>query len=235
MRDVAILRFSPTEGPGYFADWLDARGLGWRVVALDEGAAVPADTRAFAGIAMMGGPMSVNDALPWGPAVASLLRSAVAADVPVIGHCLGGQLLAKVLGADVRRAPTPEIGWIDVDVDDARAGRDWFGGRARFATFQWHYDAFALPAGATRVLTNAFNANQAYVVADRHVGMQCHVEMTSELVEAWLATGASELPPASAPALQCAADIRAGIAANVAALNAVAGDVYARWARGLKR
>ena len=79
----------------------------------------------------------------------------------------------------MRRAPTPEIGWIDVDVDDARAAREWFGGRARFETFQWHYDAFALPAGATRVLTNAFNANQAYVVADRHIGMQCHVEMTS--------------------------------------------------------
>ena len=235
MRDVAILRFSPTEGPGYFADWLDARGLGWRLVALDEGAAVPADPRAFAGIALMGGPMSVNDALPWAPAVDSLLRDAVAADVPVIGHCLGGQLLAKALGADVRRAPTPEIGWIDVDVDDAGAAREWFGDRARFETFQWHYDAFALPAGATRVLTNAFNANQAYVVADRHIGMQCHVEMTSGLVETWLATGANELPPSSAPAQQCAADIRSGLAAHVAALNAVAGDVYARWARGLQR
>jgi GMP synthase-like glutamine amidotransferase len=235
MRDVAILRFSPTEGPAYFADWLDARGLGWRLVALDEGAAVPADPRVFAGIALMGGPMSVNDALPWAPALDALLRDAVAADVPVIGHCLGGQLLAKALGAEVRRAATPEIGWIDVDVDDAHARQDWFGGRACFEAFHWHYEAFALPAGATRLLTNRFNANQAYVVADRHVGMQCHVEMTSDLVETWLATGAGELPPASSPARQCAADIRAGLAAHVAALNAVAGDVYARWAQGLLR
>ena len=234
MRDVAILRFSPTEGPGYFADWLDARGLGWRLVALDEGAAMPAYPRAFAGIALMGGPMSVNDPVPWAPAVDSLLRDAVAADVPVIGHCLGGQLLAKALGADVRRTSVPEIGWIDVDVAAPAAAGEWFGGRSRFETFQWHYDAFALPAGATRVLTNRHNANQAYIIDDRHVGLQCHIEMTRDMVETWLATGAGELPPASRPELQSAADMRRDLAAHVAALNAVANDVYARWSRHLR-
>jgi len=235
MRDVAILRFSPTEGPAHFADWLDARGVRWRLVPVDEGAPVPADAQTFAGIAMMGGPMSVNDALPWVAPSCALLCDAVAADVPVIGHCLGGQLLAKALGAGVGRAPTPEIGWIDVDVDDARAGREWFGGRTGFETFQWHYDAFALPAGATRVLTNRFNVNQAYVVDDRHVGMQCHIEMTHDLVETWLSTGAEELPPASTPAVQSAADIRTDLDAHIVALNAVADDVYARWAQGLRR
>ena len=234
MRDVAILRFSPTEGPGYFADWLAARGIGWRLVPVDEGADVPGDPRAYAGIALMGGPMSVNDPLPWVEPVCALLRAAVAAEVPVAGHCLGGQLLAKALGARVRRA-VPEIGWIDVEVDEPRAGREWFGGRSRFETFQWHGEAFDLPAGATRVLTNRHNANQAYVVADRHLGLQCHVEMTRELVASWLVTGAKELPAASTPALQSAADIAAGLDARLAALHAVADDVYARWARGLQR
>ena len=91
----------------------------------------------------------------------------------------------------------------------------------------------ALDSGATRVLTNAFNANQAYVVAERHIGFQCHIEMTRELVETWLSTGAGELPQASLPALQAAEDIRRGLAAHVAALNAVAGDVYARWTQRL--
>ena len=235
MRDVAILRFSPTEGPAYFADWLAAQCIPWRLVAIDEGAAVPADPRAFAGIAMMGGPMSVNDALPWVAPLCSLLRDAVAARVPVIGHCLGGQLLAKALGAEVRRAPTPEIGWIDVEVADAAAGREWFGSRSRIETFQWHAETFALPAGARLVLTNRFNANQAFLVDDRHLGLQCHVEMTQELVDSWLHTGASELPPASTPARQSAADIRTGLDARVAALHTVAGDVYGRWAAGLSR
>jgi GMP synthase-like glutamine amidotransferase len=232
---IAIFRFSPTEGPGYFADWLDARGLAWQLVALDKGAAVPADPRAFAGIGMMGGPMSVNDGLAWNAPLGAFLRAAVDLEIPVLGHCLGGQLLAQALGAPVTRAPMAEIGWLDVEVCDVEAQREWFGGRAAFTTFQWHFDAFALPAGATRVLTNALNANQAYVIAGRHIGLQCHIEMTRALVETWLATGAHELPVESSPGAQSAADIRRDLDARVGALHAVADDVYTRWARGLSR
>jgi GMP synthase-like glutamine amidotransferase len=235
MRPIAIFRFSPTEGPAYFADWLDAQGLPWQLFALDEGDAVPADPRAFAGIGMMGGPMSVNDGLAWSAPLGALLRAAVGDGIPVIGHCLGGQLLAQALGAPVTRAPVAEIGWVDVAVCDAAARREWFGGRASFTTFQWHYDVFALPPDATRVLTNAFNADQAYVIADRHIGFQCHIEMTRELVGTWLASGAHELPAQSSAAVQSAADIRRDLDARVAGLGAVAGAVYARWAQGLAR
>ncbi len=235
MRNVAIFRFSPTEGPGHFAAWLDAHGIGWELIPIDAGAAVPADPRAYAGIGMMGGPMSVYDPLPWIEPLCGLLREAVSAGVPVIGHCLGGQMFAKALGAEVARTKAPEIGWIDVEIADAGAASAWFGGRKHFETFQWHYDAFALPAGATRVLTNRYNPNQAYVVDDRHIGFQCHVEMTHELVDTWLAAGAEELPKTSSPALQTAGDIRRDLDAHLASLNAVAGDVYARWAQGLVR
>ena len=111
MRPVAIFRFSPTEGPGYFAEWLDARKIPHRLIALDQGERVPALPLAFSGIAMMGGPMSVNDHLPWTAPLLDFLRSAMNADVPVLGHCLGAQLLAKALGAGVTRTSTPEIGW----------------------------------------------------------------------------------------------------------------------------
>ena len=233
MRPVAVLRFSPTEGPAYFAEWLDRRGIAWTMVPLDAGAAAPVDPRAHAGIAMMGGPMSVNDDEPWVAPVCNLLRDAVGQGVPVLGHCLGGQLLAKALGAPVTRAPVAEIGWIDVEITDAGAKTSWFGGRNRFTTFQWHYDAFALPPRATRVLTNGFNANQAYVVDDRHIGFQCHIEMTPDLVAAWLADGAEQLPSSSSDAMQTADDIRRDLTARIAALHAVADDVYARWASGL--
>ena len=235
MRDVAILRFSATEGPAYFADWLDTQGIGWQLIAVDEGVAMPTDSRAYAGIGMMGGPMGVNDALPWIAPACALLRHAVAAEVPVIGHCLGGQLLAKALGAPVMRASTAEIGWMEVEVPAAAAQRDWFGGRVRFETFQWHFDAFALPAGATRVLTNHVNENQGYVIDDRHIGLQCHIEMTSELVSTWLRTGAEELPNVSTPSEQSAEDIRRDLDARLASLHAVAGDVYAHWAQRLRR
>src|SRR6478752_5314018 len=129
MQPIAVFRFSSTEGPAHFAEWLDARGRPWTLVAIDRGDPLPEDPRAFAGIGMMGGPMSVNDQLPWIAPLNAFVRRAVDAGVPVIGHCLGGQLLAQSLGARVTRTPTPEIGWIDVESTDAAARDDWFGGR----------------------------------------------------------------------------------------------------------
>jgi GMP synthase-like glutamine amidotransferase len=233
-RPVAIFRFSPTEGPAYFAEWLDAQKIRWQLVPLDEGVSVPGDPRAFSGIGMMGGPMSANDDLRWIAPLSALLRAAVDNEVPVIGHCLGGQLFAQALGAPVTRAKVAEIGWLDVEVCDRAAQQQWFGGRAAFNTFQWHYDAFALPVGATPVLTNAFNANQAFVVDGRHIGLQCHVEMTGALTETWLASGKDELPAASTPATQAAADIRRDLDLRIDALHRVASDIYARWAKGLR-
>ena len=235
MRPIVVFRFNPTEGPAHFADWLDASGLPWRLCAIDRADPVPSDPRDFAGIAMMGGPMSVTDALPWIAPLSGFLRDAVAHRVPVIGHCLGGQLLAQALGARVTRTSVPEIGWLDVTATDERARDAWFGGRDRFVAFQWHYDAFDLPAGAARVLANDFNPNQAYVIDDRHIGFQCHVEMTRDLVETWCRTGADELPAQSLPARQSRAEILRDVDARVAALNGVADGIYARWSQRLRR
>ena len=235
MLPVAVFRFSPTEGPAHFAEWLDAQRLRWQLVAIDRGDAVPDDPAAFAGIGMMGGPMSVNDALPWIAPLNAFVRRAVDTGVPVIGHCLGGQLLAQSLGAAVTRTATPEIGWIDVTAAQPEAAREWLGGRTRFTPFQWHYDVFDLPAGATRILRNDYNPNQGYVVDDRHIGFQCHIEMTRDLVETWCRTGAAELPQVSEGALQSRADILGPAAARLAELNAVADGIYARWATRLAR
>jgi GMP synthase-like glutamine amidotransferase len=183
---------------------------------------------------MMGGPMSANDDLPWNAPLLELLRGAIAADVPVLGHCLGGQLLAKALGASVTRTPMPEIGWGVVKVLSAHSADKWFEGRDEFTTFQWHYDVFALPPGAARVLTNSHNPDQAYTLG-KHIGFQCHIEMTRSMVDAWCASGAAELPAQTTDARQSRADIYASIDARLAALSRVADDVYAHWAKGLVR
>jgi GMP synthase-like glutamine amidotransferase len=231
VKPVAIFRFSPTEGPGHFGEWLRARGIPQKLFALDRGESVPAEPRDFAGIGMMGGPMSANDDLPWNAPLIGLVRDAVSANVPVIGHCLGGQLFAKSLGASVVRTATPEIGWIGVDVIDG-VRNPWFGHRDRFLTFQWHYDIFGLPRGATRILTNAFNPEQAFALG-RHIGFQCHIEMTREMVENWSASAGDELPPLSTGAMQSKADLFEKVDARLAALSRVADDVYAHWALGL--
>jgi GMP synthase-like glutamine amidotransferase len=233
MPPVAVFRFSRSEGPGRFGDWLTAQGRPWRLVALDEGEPVPEDPEAFAGIGMMGGPMGANDPTPWRDPLAMLLRRAVDARVPVIGHCLGGQILSRALGGVVTKADVVEIGWIDVEAADRGAAREWFGGRQRMNVFEWHYDAFTIPPGARRVLRNAHNENQAYVLDERHIGLQCHVEMTRELVTTWCAMAGDELPETSRPQRQSRDEILRDLDARVAALNVLADGIYARWARSL--
>ena len=179
--------------------------------------------------------MSVNDGLPWVAPLCSLLRDAISDGTPVIGHCLGGQLMAKALGARVARMPSRRSAGCTSTSAARGARREWFGGLPRFSTFQWHYDAFDLPPMATRVLTNDFAVNQGFVIDDRHIGFQCHVEMTRELVESWCRTGAGELPARSSAHQQSAADLQSDLDARLAALGAVADGVYARWAEGLKR
>jgi GMP synthase-like glutamine amidotransferase len=235
MRPIAVFRFSPTEGPAYFAEWLDRQSIRFELIAVDEGASVPEDSTRYSGIAMMGGPMSVYEALDWIDPLSRVLRNAVANQVPVLGHCLGGQLLAQALGARVSRTAVPEIGWIDVETTDADAQRTWFGDRARFTPFQWHYDVFELPPGATRVLTNRFNPNQGYVIDDRHIGFQCHIEMTRDLVDTWCKSGADEIAAPSTPERQSADEIRRDMAQRLADLHVVADGVYARWVERLAR
>src|SRR5689334_22495575 len=105
MKSIAIFRHSPTEGPGYFATYLDRAHRSWTLISIDEGEPVPEDAARFAGLVFMGGPMSVNHDLPWIPKILRLINDAAAKDVPVLGHCLGAQLMSKALGGEVTRAP----------------------------------------------------------------------------------------------------------------------------------
>jgi GMP synthase-like glutamine amidotransferase len=121
MKPIAVFRHSLTEGPGHIATYMKANGRDIKVIAIDRGDCVPLDPTAFAGLCFMGGPMSVNDPLPWIPEALSLIRAAMDADIPVIGHCLGGQLMSRALGGVVSANPVKEIGWRDVQLTHPQA------------------------------------------------------------------------------------------------------------------
>ena len=232
MKPVAIFRHFVTEGPGYFATYLDRSGVPWKLIKLDESEAVPVSADSFGGLAFMGGPMSVNDDLPWIPPVLALIREAVARDVPVLGHCLGGQLMAKALGGSVARAPVKEIGWGEVRVEDAAESATWFGRQRTFLGFHWHGEMFSIPPGAIRVLSSSWCANQAFTLG-KHLAMQCHIEMTEELVKSWCETGQREIQRSHSPAVQPVDEILQDLEARVAALHSTADGIYTRWIRGL--
>jgi GMP synthase-like glutamine amidotransferase len=237
MKPVAIFRHAPTEGPGYFATYLSRNGIPWQLVKVDAGEPVPRDASAFSGLAFMGGPMSVNDDLPWIAPALAFIRGAVAADIPVVGHCLGGQLLAKALGGVITRNPVKEIGWGVVEVIDGPEARYWFGeGAASFPVFHWHGETFSIPAGATRVLASRHCANQAFV-AGKHLGLQCHVEMTAELVRTWCADWGKEVGVLSkrAVSVQTPEEMTAELDERTRVLSQLADRIYERWAQGLAR
>jgi GMP synthase-like glutamine amidotransferase len=235
MKSVAIFRHSPTEGPGYFATYLDSRDLPWRLVALDRGEAVPTRTEDFSGLVFMGGPMSVNDDLPWIAPVLGLIRKAVAADVPVLGHCLGGQLMSKALGGSVGRNPIKEIGWGEIQVADNEQARTWFGpDLTRFESFHWHGETFTIPPGGVRIMGNRNCENQGFVVG-KNLGMQCHVEMTEQLIDSWCESGAEEIAGSEfGPAVQSAEQMKSRMQEKIVAMRRVADRLYERWVEGLK-
>lgn len=235
MKPVAIFRHSPTEGPGYFAQWLERNAIPFRLVAVDEGEAVPPHIDDFAGVVFMGGPMSVNDPLPWIPQVLSLIREAVAKDVPVLGHCLGGQLMAKALGATVSRNPVKEIGWGTVRVAPDEEARRWFGETSDFLSFHWHGETFAIPPGASLIASSEHCGNQAFSMGP-HLAMQCHVEMTPELIRSWCRDWDKEVRSLSArvSSVQTPDEMQTDLAARVTALHVAADRLYEEWARGLK-
>ena len=176
--------------------------------------------------------MSVNDPLPWIPHSLQLIRDAVSVDVPVLGHCLGGQLMAKALGGTVTRNPVKEIGWGNVRVTHDQA-RDWVTHPADvFEVFHWHGETFTVPGGATRILASDYCENQAFVMG-RHLGMQCHVEMTVNMINAWLAVGAEELRENAMPSVQTADAMLSEVEQKVEDLHRVATGFYSRWLEGV--
>jgi GMP synthase-like glutamine amidotransferase len=233
MKPVLICRYAPQDGPGYFATYLTQQRIDWCLVKLDEGE-VLWDVNSVSGLAMMGGPMSVNEELPWLTPMLSLVRDCVASDVPVIGHCLGGQLLSKALGGVVTRNALKEIGWARVDIENATVARQW-GPMEPFISYHWHGETFSIPAAATRIWSSAHCTNQAFVI-DQHIGMQCHIEITEPMIDEWCQTGADEIERGAirSPAVQTPAAMHENMSSKVEDLHRVADRVYGRWIDGLK-
>lgn len=234
MQPLYIFRHVDCEGPAYFAEFLDERGIPYRLIAIDQGEAVPATPAGASGLVFMGGPMSVNDDLPWLHAELALIHQATQAGLPLLGHCLGGQLISKALGARVGPQPVREIGWHEVERTDSAAARDWLGELpARFEAYHWHGETFEPPPGAQLLLRSAACAHQAYVLGDNILALQCHVEMTAPLVREWAQRYAHELDD-PAPSVQDTTQMTTNLTARIDTLHRVARTLYTRWIQTLQ-
>lgn len=231
MKPIAVFRHSPGEGPGYFATFIERHGLPWTLFPVDAGVPPPPTAENFAGLCFMGGPMSVNDDLPWIAPTLELIRDADRRNIPVIGHCLGGQLMSKAFGGTVSRNPVKEIGWGRVAVVDS-AAQPWLGDVDAFDAFHWHGETFSIPPGTTRILQSEYCANQAFV-RGIHIGMQCHVEMTEAMIRLWGRHWEKEGLSASA-SVQTPEAMYGKIEECIPPMRAMADRIYSRWIGNLR-
>jgi GMP synthase-like glutamine amidotransferase len=201
---------------------------------MHEGAHLPDHLDDFSGLCILGGPMSANDPLPYFPLLLQLVRTAVAQDTPVIGHCLGGQIMSRALGGTVQASPAKEIGWSELDTIHPAAAQ-WFGETASVRLFQWHGESFSIPNGAVQLLRGRHCPHQAFVVNGMHLGMQFHCEVDEPKVREWLQAGAEEIASCVSPAVQTAQALLPTLSADIAASQAIASHIYRRWATQLRQ
>ena len=183
------------EGLGLLGDFFSSRGVRTHTVSLARGEAIP-DPTDFDCLVVLGGPMNVyeEERYPFLVPEDRAIRRAVAAGLPYLGFCLGGQLLAKALDAPVTESPVKEIGFDEVALTPAGREDPLFrevGDPIR--VFQWHGDTFAIPAGGVPLASSERCAQQAFRHGRAAYALQFHLEVTRSMVEEWLATYATEV------------------------------------------
>jgi GMP synthase-like glutamine amidotransferase len=181
---VLILQHEEPTPPGHVTDWLAEHDAEVDVYRIDlEERAI--DPRDYDLIVSLGSEFAAfDDTKPFVPREARLMGEAVEEDVPVLGLCFGGQMLARVLGAEVYRGDVAEIGWLPVQSRDPELvpNGPWF---------QWHFDTFTAPPGAT-VIADSPVGPQAFV-AGRSLGLQFHPEVTTQIMDDWVRVYRHEL------------------------------------------
>lgn len=196
MASCLIVQHVPAEGPGVLAGALAEAGVDLDRRRVFDGAAVPGDAAGHDGVVVMGGPMSARSDLGFATrrSELALLADAVRRGVPVLGVCLGAQLLAAAAGGEVVAGDSgPEIGWGRVDLAPAAADDPLLAGLGdALDVLHWHGETFELPPGAVLLASSTRYRNQAFRLGPRAWGLQFHVEVDLEGVRAFLEASGDE-------------------------------------------
>jgi len=182
---VLAFRHSPSDGLGLIGDVMETRGITWECADLYEKPERETSLPDADALIVLGGSMSANDDLRFIRREIKYVREALEQGKPVLGICLGAQLIAKALGARVYSNATKEIGWAPVVFNDASRNDPLFHGLNSEVIFHWHGETFDLPAGAELLASSAACRHQAFRLRDRIYGLQFHLEVTPDMISQW--------------------------------------------------
>lgn len=186
MKAVVIIH-DASEGPGTLQDYLAFRSVEISEVRLYANDSLPKSIDGYDAVVSMGGPMNVyeDEKYPFLKEEAAFLKLAIDRGVPILGVCLGAQMIARVCGAPVYKAPVKEIGWHEVVLTDAGGEDRLFNGLPETLTvFQWHEDTFEIPGGGKLLVTSTACPHQAFRYQNAY-GLQFHVEVTPQMLSEW--------------------------------------------------
>ena len=234
MESVWVLQHAPVEALGTIEDALEAHGIAPHYVPTHLGQPVPREMGGKVGLVVMGGPMGVyeEEACPFLRDERRLIGMALAEGVPILGVCLGSQLLAATLGAEVKKGEKKELGWHKVTLTPAAATDTLFTGvTPEFWPFHWHGDVFSLPAGADALAFSTQTACQAFRCGENAYGILFHLEVTAAQIIAMVSTFAHELAEAGIEP----DEVTGGVPRYLPALGRVADAVFGRWAALIAR
>lgn len=230
MAKIIVLQHHPVENLGNIAGALESAALAWQYVRIFDEAPIPKDIRGAGGLVVMGGPMGVYqaDRYPFLRDEMRLIEAAVANGRPVMGVCLGAQIVAAALGASVaKNSAGKEIGWHPVRLTPAAGDDRLFRGIPESITpFHWHGDVFELPSGAVSLASSARTPCQAFRFGSNVYALQFHIEVTQDGVAAMAKAFARELDREK---IDAGAMIEEW-ARHGAALERTADTVFSRWA-----
>ncbi|HTP89374.1 MAG TPA: gamma-glutamyl-gamma-aminobutyrate hydrolase family protein [Bryobacteraceae bacterium] len=185
LNPISVIRHIPFEGLGRIAPALDRTGIPFHYFDVFAGAQPP-EPEDSGGLILMGGPMSANDNQEYLKTELRLIDATVRAGRPVLGICLGAQLIAKALGGRVFRNPTKEIGWYPLHLTRAAASDALLAGLPNPSTvLQWHGETFDLPPGAEHLAWSELCRNQAFRYGSQVYGFQFHLETTPDMIADW--------------------------------------------------
>ena len=232
MKPVRIFRHVACEGPGYLGTFLNQHNVPFEIVCIDDGISVPKKLDDISGFVFMGGSMNVTDPLQWITEEKELIRKAIDKNIPVMGICLGAQLMSAALGGKITHDPNMEIGWHNVKADIKNIDNEWLKELPEnFTPFHWHADTFDIPEEATVLLHSKCRMNQAFSI-NNSIAMQFHLEMTTEMVEEWVRLFKSDLENGT-PCVQKSHEIISNLEKRIDALHQSADIFYGKWIKNL--
>lgn len=205
MKPVLFLQNITLESPGTITSLLENRNIPYEVVDLYKNETIQQKPTGYGAIVVLGGPMNVDEEekYPFLKIEKNFIKNCLDESVPVLGLCLGGQLLATAAGAAVRKNKEPEIGWMNVELNEnGRSSVLMEGLPSTLPVFQWHGDTFDIPDGGVHLAYSSRCQNQAYQINDNAYGLQFHLEVTENDTKRWAEAYWDDIKESTKPIVQ---------------------------------